>query len=194
MTKRILILDGHPDPAGGHFCNALGVAYDSGARDSGHATDMIRIADLDFPLLRTQEEFETGTPVPAIAKAQDQIRDADHFVIIYPLWLGTMPAIVKAFFEQAFRPGFAFRYRDNGMAEKILKGRSAHIVVTMGMPGWIYRWLYQAHSLKSFERNILRFVGIGPIRETVIGGVGTIDATKRERWIARLRDDGSRAR
>lgn len=42
--------------------------------------------------------------------------------------------VFEAFFEQVLRPGFAFRYREGGLLEKKLKGHTAHIIVTMGMP------------------------------------------------------------
>jgi putative NADPH-quinone reductase len=81
-------------------------------------------------------------------------------VIVYPLWLGTMPALLKGFLEQAFRPGFAFDTKPKGLWNRRLKGGSARIVVTMGMPAFFYRVYYRAHSLKSLKRNILEFCGI----------------------------------
>ena len=43
--------------------------------------------------------------------------------------LGDVPALLKAFFEQVGRPNFAFRYREKGLPEKLLKSRSARVVV-----------------------------------------------------------------
>jgi putative NADPH-quinone reductase len=63
-------------------------------------------------------------------------------------------------------------------------------VVTMGMPAMVYRWVYRAHSVKALERNILGFVGIAPIHETLIGMVEGKDSARR-RWLARLRELGS---
>ena len=82
-------------------------------------------------------------------------------VFFFPLGLGDMPALLKGFLEQVTRPGFAFsREGKNPLANKGLTGRSARVVVTMGMPVTIYRWYFRAHSIKSLERNILGFVGI----------------------------------
>ncbi|MDR4471425.1 MAG: NAD(P)H-dependent oxidoreductase [Nitrospira sp.] len=80
---------------------------------------MIEVARLEFPLLRTKAEFEHGVPSDSIKQAQDAIRWADHLVIVYPLWLGSMPALLKAFFEQVFRPGNAF-----GISSTRADGRS----------------------------------------------------------------------
>jgi putative NADPH-quinone reductase len=195
MPKRILIIQGHPDPAGGHFCHALADAYAAGAREGGHEVQIAPLAMLDFPLLRSQAEFEHGTVPPALRVWQELIRNAEHIVIVYPLWLGTMPALLKGFLEQVFRPDFAFKKTAPGqMWRKGLTGRSARIVVTMGMPALIYRWYFGAHSLKSLERNILRFAGIRPIRETLIGMVEAISDAKRQSWLDNLQALGVAAR
>lgn len=186
MSRRITILQGHPDPAGGHFVHALAGAYESAAREAGHEVRRIDVARLDFPLLHNAQEWEWKPPAESIAAAQQAIAWAGHLVILYPLWLGDMPALLKGFFEQALRPGFAIGKAAPGrLWKKLLKGRSAHIVVTMGMPAFFYRVYYRAHSLKSLKRNILEFCGISPVRTTVIGMVeGRKDA--REAWLTRL--------
>ena len=192
MATTIAIINGHPDPIKGHLSAALAEAYGAGAAEAGHEVRRIDVADLDFPLLRTATDFETGTPVAAIAEAQETIREADHLLIVYPLWLGTMPALLKGFLEQVFRPTFAFT-RDTGRwPASLLKGRSARIVVTMGMPAFVYRWYFGAHSLKSLERNILKFVGIGPIRTTLFGMTGAADDQKRQAWLEKMRALGRR--
>ena len=190
MARRIVIIQGHPDPAGDRFCHALADTYAAGAEAAGREVKRIEVAKLEFPLLRTQADFEKGSPSPQVAAAQEAIRWAEHLVIVYPLWLGMMPALLKGFFEQVFRPGFAHRTDARGW-EALLKGRSARIVVTMGMPALIYRWYFGAHGLKSLERSILRFVGIKPIRETLIGMVGSLNEKKSKTWLEKLRTLGA---
>lgn len=180
MPKRIAIIQGHPDSTVRHFCHALADEYAKGAEDGGHDVMRIEVATLDFPLLRTKQEFENGRPPESISRAQDIVAWADHLVIIYPLWLGAMPALLQGFFEQLLRPGFAFEYQQSGgMAKKLLAGKSARIVVTMGMPAFAYRWFFMAHSLKSLKRNTLWFCGIGPVKSTIIGSIEGL--TERQR-------------
>ncbi|MGH8640328.1 MAG: NAD(P)H-dependent oxidoreductase [Burkholderiales bacterium] len=184
---RITIVQGHPDPAGGHYGHALAQAYASGAGAAGHEVRTIAATELDFPLIRTRKEWEGELYPDSIRGAQDAIRWANHLVILYPLWLGSMPALLKGFLEQVMRPGFAFSKVEAGKPwKRLLKGRSARIVVTMGMPALAYRWYFGAHSLKSLERNILGFVGIGPIRETLIGLVESCGTARREKWLEKL--------
>ena len=188
----VAIIQGHPDPAGGHLCHALADAYAEGAAAAGHSVARIEIATLDFPLLRTQAEFEHGALPESLAPARDAILAARHIVIVFPLWLGTMPAVVKAFLEQVMRPGVAFAYQKSGLPKKLLAGRSARLVVTMGMPALAYRWYFFAHGLRGLERNILGFVGIKPIRESLFGMVHAASEAKRRKWLEQMRALGKK--
>lgn len=195
MVRKITIIQGHPDPAGGHFCHALADSYAQGAQSAGHEVVRIEVAKLDFPVLRTKQDFYGSAPPASLKPAQDAIAAAAHLVIIYPLWLGEMPALLKAFFEQTFRPGFAFEYVNplRGQWKKLLKGKSARIIVTMGMPAVVYRWWFSAHGLRALERNILAFCGVAPARETLIGRIDDLSEAKRKELLASMFAMGQKA-
>ncbi|ETX14166.1 dehydrogenase [Roseivivax halodurans JCM 10272] len=183
MTS-ILIVNGHPDGAEAHFCGALADAYAESARKAGHAVARIDVADDAVGFIHSKSEWTNGDPPDFVTAAQKAILAADHIVFVYPLWLGTMPAKLKAWLEQVLRPDFI------GMSEGVtfpkgLAGRSARIVVTMGMPAPFYRLWYGAHSLRSFDRNILHFVGIKPVRWTLFGMVEG-SAKARRRGLSRM--------
>lgn len=135
-------------------------------------------------------------PVPhALEEAAGAFGEAEHILFVFPLWLGTMPALLKAFLEQVMRPFVAFAYPEpgkTGFARSLLKGRSARLVVTMGMPALVYRFWYLGHGIACLRRNILNFVGIGPVRQTLLGNIdGASDAT-RAKWLASMRKLGAR--
>jgi putative NADPH-quinone reductase len=191
MLRQITIIQGHPDPKGQRFGHALAEAYAQGAKEAGHEVRLIEVAKINFPLLRSQEEWKSGTLPGSLQEAQDAIGWAEHLVFFFPLWLGTMPALLKAFLEQVARPGFAIGGGERGkMPMKLLSGKSARIVVAMGMPAFFYRWYFLAHGLKGLERNILGFAGIAPIKETLIGMVDASEKTNREKWLPKLRELG----
>lgn len=195
QARNILLIQGHPDGTARHLCHALADAYAEGATAAGHAVRRLEVAALDFTLLRSQADWETGESPTALRPAQEDIRWADHLVLVFPLWLGDMPALLKGFLEQVMRPGLAF-VRDPGgdaFSRKGLTGRSARVVVTMGMPALLYRWYFRAHSVRSLERNVLGFVGIAPVSETLVGRAAGLRAQDTGRWLARLRKLGSRA-
>jgi putative NADPH-quinone reductase len=134
MNRRIVIVQGHPDRDTAHFGHALAEAYAHSAREAGHEVQVVTVAELDFPLLRSKSEWDHGEVPEALAPAQKAIQWAEHLVFFFPLWLGGMPALLKGFLEQIARPGFALATPGKGLPAKLLKGRSARIVVTMGMP------------------------------------------------------------
>jgi putative NADPH-quinone reductase len=188
MPRSIVIVQGHPDGGGAHLCHALADAYRQGAEAAGHDVSVIDVGAMELPFIRTQAEWRTPSTDAAIMASQAAFRRADHLVIIYPLWLGDVPAKLKAFFEQISRGGFAIDLDDKGHWRQHLTGKSARVVVTMGMPAIAYRWFFFSHSLKSLERNFLKFAGISPIRETLLGQVeGDARAPARARWIDDLR-------
>jgi putative NADPH-quinone reductase len=193
-APRILLIQGHPDASKPHLCHALADAYAEGARAGGFELRTIDVARLQFDILRNPFEWEHG-PVPAGLKTvQDDLTWAEHIVFFFPLWLGDMPALLKGFLEQVARPGFAFMSKDgNPFVHKALTGRSARVVVTMGMPALVYRYYFRAHSVKSLERNILGFIGIKPVNETLIGGVDEMDEEDINTWLTKLHALGRRA-
>lgn len=192
MAGRIALIQGHPDAAGGHFCHALADHYEQSARDAGHEVRVVPVARLELPPLRSEREWQGAAPAP-VAEAQATLAWAQHWLIVFPLWLGDMPALLKGFFEHALRPGFAIGPAAHArMPRKLLKGRSARIVVTMGMPALFYKLYYRSHSVKSLKRNVLEFCGVSPVRTTIIGMVEGRQST-REDWLQRMAVLGRRA-
>ncbi len=194
MAKRILIINAHPDARPQRYSAALAEACAGGARKAGHTVDTLAVGTIDFSPLREGDDWLTGEAPPGLKAAQEKIGQADHIIFIYPLWLGCMPALTKAFLEQTLRPGFAIpRDYAKSLSPGLLKGKSARVIVTMGMPAFIYRWFFFAHSSKLLRRNILNFCGISPVRETFIGNIMGLDDAKRRAWLERVAGLAARA-
>lgn len=192
MTK-ILIVQGHPDAAHPHLCHALADSYRDNARDAGHDVETIDVGALDVPVLTSKAEW-MGPPRQAfILDGQKAIERAEHIVFIYPLWLGSMPAQLKAWLEQVLREDFAFQTDNTGWHAK-LGGRSARIIVTMGMPSAVYRWFFFAHSLRSFDRSILKFCGIKPVGWSIFGSAEDPSGKTQKAFLAQTARNGAAGR
>lgn len=191
----VVIIDAHPDPRPGRLIHALADAYAQGAESAGHEVLRIAAGGLEFPLLRQAEDFWHGRPPAVIADCQRAIARADHLVILLPLWLTAVPALTQAFIEQVIRPGFAFQHAAtrHGLSRPLLKGRSARVVITMGMPVLLYRVYLRAHSFRVL-RFILRFSGIRPVRASFFGSVEAVSPQRRARWLMRMQRLGRLAR
>lgn len=191
-ARRIAIIDAHPDPNPARYVHALAEAYARGAREGGHEVRAFALGDLEIPLLHSRSTWEHERVPVDLEAAQQAIGWAEHTVFLYPLWLGDMPALFKAFLEQVLRPGFALDESGDSGPAPLLGGRSAHIVVTMGMPAFFYRMVYGAHSVRSFKRNVLAMVGIETSKVSLIGNVeGSV--RNREKWLERMAKYGREA-
>jgi putative NADPH-quinone reductase len=182
MKNRILIIDGHPDPKGVHFVHELAEFYRQGAKEGGHDVRLLRVGELSFPLLRSGKAYVSGKAPPSIVAAQKSISWADHVVVLYPLWLGTMPAKLKGFFEQVLRPGFAFAERGPGQhPTRLLKGRSARIIVTRGMPQLFDEVDRSPRSIRNVASEVLGICGVRPVRTMVIEGTDMLTDVQRDK-------------
>lgn len=193
--KSILILNGHPDPSPERLCHALTDAYATGAESSGHIVKRFDIGALDIPFLSSTEAFEGGAVPLELEPVKSALLNADHLVIIYPLWLGMLPAKLKACLEQVIRPGVAISYDgENRFPRKLLKDKTARVIVTMGMPSVIYRLIMRSHSLRALKNNILKLCGIKPVRTVVFGMVEAASNAKRKKWIMTVHGWGKAAK
>ena len=178
--SRIVVILGHPRPE--TYCEALAEAYATGARSAAHQVEVLKIAQMQFdPILR--EAYVREQPLERdLADAHRAIMAADHLVIVFPLWLGGMPALLKGFLERILQPDLIAPHRA-GKFVQLLKGKSARVIMTMGMPGLVYRWWYGAHALQALKRNILEFMGVTPVKSTLFGMIEAVGAEKRRQWL-----------
>lgn len=191
-TRKIVVINGHPDPSGDRFCGALTAAYLRGANAAGHHFRRIDVGALDMAPVRSASAF-AGEPDVAVKTAQEAIAWADHVVIIYPLWQGGPPASLKAFLEQVFRYGFAVSAPGSKPSKGLLRGRSARVIVTMGMPALVFRLVFDGAGLRSLVRGLLWISGVSPIRAAVLGDVEG-GAARRARWLRKVEALGRAAR
>lgn len=192
MPKQICLIQGHPEDNPKRLCHALARSYLDGAKAGGHKIRKLNVATLDVPFLSSSAEFMEPPPAP-IMEAQELIAAADHVVFVYPLWLGSMPARLKAFMEQVARNQFLIKEAPKGgWPVKNMKGKSARVIVTMGMPAAAYHLMFGKSGVKSMEQGLLSMSGFKPVRDTLIGGVDAADDKERARWLAAVRALGVR--
>jgi NAD(P)H dehydrogenase (quinone) len=187
---RIVIFVGHART--GTYCEALGEAYREGAEAAGHEAKLFVIAKMDFDPILHEAYVRVQPREPDLEAAYQAMLAADHLVFVFPLWLGDMPAIMKGFLERALQPDLV-EMAKAGKFSKTLKGKSARVIITMAMPGFVYRWWYGAHALKLLKRNVLGFVGVNPIHATILGNIEGVGAVIRHQWIEDARELGGRA-
>lgn len=187
--KKILIINGHPNPDSFNF----GVAgeYQKGALASGTIVETITIASLHFnPNLQFGYQKRTELE-PDLLESWEKIKRADHLVWIHPVWWGGLPAITKGFIDRLFLPGMAFQYRENSVWwDKLLKGKTAHIITTLDQPSWYYRLFFGRPSVNQLKKSTLEFCGVKPVKVSYIGIIKTADENQRKKWLEKVYDFG----
>jgi NAD(P)H dehydrogenase (quinone) len=189
--KKILIINGHPNKEA--FCFGIAKAYKNGAENSGAEVKEIIITNLDFnPNLQFGYQKRTELE-PDLTDAWEKIKWADHLVWVHPVWWGGQPAITKGFIDRLFLPGFAFQYRENSVLwDKLLKGKTAHIITTLDQPSWYYWLVYSRPSINQLKKATLEFCGVKPVKVTYIGVVKTATTALREKWLKKVEELGTK--
>ena len=187
-----IVIDGHPNPDS--LTAAIASRY---AAEHGDA-ELLVLRDLEFdPILRVGYRGEQLLE-PDLVDARAAIERADRVVLAVPVWWGSIPALAKGFFDRAFLPGWAFRYRRSGLVDGLLAGRSARIIVTTDSPWWYLR-LVGDTTVRHVRGRILRFSGLKPVTAMRFGPVRNSTPQARERWLDRVgaaarKDAGADAR
>lgn len=193
MSRSIVILLGHPNRDS--LCGAMAERYRDAAQAAGHGVHLFALGEADFdPVLR--HGYRKIQPLePDLQEIMAAIAECDHLVLVYPTWWGGMPALLKGFFDRAFLPGAAFRYRkDSVWWDRLLRGRSARVITTLDTPPWYYRWVYRMPGYQQIRRTILEFCGIKPVRISGFGPVRSTTLAQRETWLRQVERLGGQGR
>jgi NAD(P)H dehydrogenase (quinone) len=183
--KNIIIINGHPNPSSFNF--ALAESYKNGALASKANIEIITIANLKFDPNLAYGYQKRIDLEPDLVDAWEKIQKADHLVWIHPVWWGGLPAITKGFIDRLFLPGMAFQYRENSVLwDKLLKGKTAHIITTLDQPSWYYRLFYSKPSVNQLKKATLEFCGVKPVKVTYVGIIKTSDEKLREKWLQKI--------
>ncbi|WP_282036561.1 NAD(P)H-dependent oxidoreductase [Saccharicrinis aurantiacus] len=183
--KNILIINGHPDKES--LCYQFAKSYKTGADHARANCELIHLVNLDFdPILRYGYRKRTELE-PDLLAIQKKISAADHLVFVYPTWWGTQPALLKGFIDRVFLPKFAFAYRDNSVFwDKLLKGKTARLIVTMDTPKWYYKLIYRSPGHNAMKKGVLEFCGIKPVKITSFAPIKTSNPEKIKNYLLKV--------
>ncbi|RDC56503.1 flavodoxin family protein [Pedobacter chinensis] len=193
MKKNILLILGHPSEQS--FCKALLDAYQAGAESVGAVCKILVISKLDFDV-NLADGYKTGEVMELeqdLTDAQALIQWADHIVMVYPNWWGFMPAVTKGFIDRIFLPGFAFKNHSGKLfPEKLLKGKSIRLLVTMDTPTWWFYLVYRASQYQILKDIVFGYVGFDPIKFSTFGFIRKSTPTQRIKWLNKVENLGKK--
>lgn len=161
--KKIVILLGHPD-SGATLSREFAEIYRDAAKANGHKVKLFKLGDMDFDPILHKGYKKIQKLEPDLVKLQEALKWCDHFVVIYPNWWCTMPALLKGMFDRMWLPGFAFGFYKSGMMghfnmwKRNMRGKTARVFVLSGTQPFII-WLLFGDYTNEIKRGILWFAG-----------------------------------
>ncbi|PJZ46558.1 NAD(P)H-dependent oxidoreductase [Leptospira brenneri] len=181
--KNILVILGHPNT--NSLCGHLAETYVNAAKVSGHTVNFLKLSELkfDYNLYAGHKKDSSQVLEPDLIQSQKLIAEANHLVFVFPSWWASMPAVLKAWIDRVFLPGFSFKYRkDSPFPEKLLLGKSARIFVTMDAPSWYYQWFNKSPGVQLLKFGTLEFCGVSPVKVKIFGQVRTRKTRDFLKW------------
>jgi NAD(P)H dehydrogenase (quinone) len=173
-----LVIDGHPDARS--LTAALAQRYAAGHGDAR----VLALRDLDFdPNLRFGYR-ERMTLEPDLVEAKHALQSADTVVIATPLWWGSVPALLKGFFDRALLPQQEYRYTKLGLVEGLLPARNGRLLLLADTP-WYFVPFTGLPAQTHVARGTMRFCGIRSVRTHRMLGVKEASSATITRWLDR---------
>ncbi|WP_281613424.1 NAD(P)H-dependent oxidoreductase [Flammeovirga sp. SubArs3] len=157
-----LIVYSHLNPES--FTKAIVDEIEKSSTAAGNEVKVVDLYSIGFDPVMQFPDIQgmfMGGDTPSDVKAQQElITWADHFSLVFPLWWGQMPAMMKGYIDRVYASGFAFQYTETGVDQK-LKGKSAKVFVCHGSPDEYYQQTDMHKALKRvFDDGVLGFCGI----------------------------------
>lgn len=183
--KKILVVNGHPDKESYNY--ALSVAYLQGLSQSAHEVKQINIADLDFDPNLKHGYRQRMDLEPDLQEALDKILWAEHMVWFFPMWWYGSPALMKGFIDRTFLPRITYEFVEGKpLPKKLLKGKTARVVITADTPGWYNQLLMGKPAIRQFKKGTLEFCGVSPVKVSYIAPIKGSSEAFREKWLKKM--------
>jgi putative NADPH-quinone reductase len=145
---------------------------------------VLALRDLAFdPHLRFGYR-ERMTLEPDLVDAKQALREADTVVVTTPLWWGSVPAVLKGFFDRALLPQQEYRYTKLGLPVGLLPARNGRLLLLADTP-WYAAPFTGLPAQRHVVRNTMRLCGIRSVRTHRMLGVKDADAATITRWLDR---------
>lgn len=187
--KKIFILMGNPYAQG--FTAELADAYEKTAAEAGYEVRRMNIGDLKFDPILHKGYSEIQQLEPDLVKVQENIKWADHVVIVYPNWWVSMPALLKGMFDRMWLPGFAFSFdKETHHVHELLKGKTARVIVVDGAHSPFFTRFKYGDYTNEISRGILGFSGI-KTEVTAMGPCEHANQQHHDAWVAQVKELGS---
>lgn len=155
----MLIIYAHPNKEG--HCGYILDSIKAVLEENSQEYEVIDLYELEYdPILKPNEHYSSGQDF--ITKQnlgfQEKIKEHNEFIVIYPTWWNSTPAILKGFFDRVLTPPFAFKY-EGKIPKGMLEGKKAFVFTTTGAPTFYNFFFAKKRSIKTVINEVFKFCG-----------------------------------
>jgi putative NADPH-quinone reductase len=189
LTMHTFIVLDHPYD--GSLTRAAFNSTIQGLLRAGHTADVADLhADEFDPVLRAPDlaRYSEGVSSdPRVSDYQKRIDDADHVIMVFPVWWQVMPAMSKGFLDKVLIPNWAFEIRD-GAPVGLLSRLSVTLVTIMGSPATYYDGTLATPLHGMCRLGTWEFVGVSRDRVTWLNFYDVDNSTpaSRKQWLSEI--------
>ncbi|GHH07820.1 NAD(P)H dehydrogenase (quinone) [Sphingomonas glacialis] len=156
------------------FNAAMAAAYSATVREQGHEVIVRDLYAIGFhPVLKSAERPGPGERQFAdVAEELAVLKDSDVFVLVYPIWFGGPPAMLKGYVERVLGSGVLPDAVYEGTAKGVLAGKQLLSFTTSGLKEI---WLDEMGQLRAltqaFDHYIEHAFAMAPSRHVHFGHI-----------------------
>lgn len=195
---KTLVVFNHP--YSGSYCSAILESVKQSLKESGQPYDLIHLDNDGFNPVMSAAELAAFTKVRTLGEEAlkdldeqtlsyaKRLQEAEHLVLIFPVWWELMPALMKGFIDKLIFPAIAYGYTKRGMMRTTLtKLQRVTIISTMNTPGFIYRFIFGNALKGALIMGTFRKIGCKNVKWISLTKVKSVTQKKREKWLSDIR-------
>ena len=187
MPRKVLIIYCHPNPK----------SYTRAVLDqvvAGLAGCDVQVVDLyaeGFDPVLVVDETRRRRDLDKVEETRryrEQLAWCDALVLVYPVWWGGPPAMLKGWLDRTFVSGLTYSFEGRPkravFPRGLMRGKPAWCFYTLDSP-WLVALLDPGWFGTYFT--VLRYCGFGPVRRYYLPRLKLTTAERRARWLATVR-------
>jgi len=186
-----LIIYAHP--LNGSFCHAVKEKIIETLKEKGEEYNIIDLyADKFDPVMSGEDLrlYSKGESTdPNVDKYLNLLSETNRIYLIFPVWWGVMPAMLKGLFDKVFLPKRAYKYQKSGMLEaKFPQIKKAVIFNTLGGPKLYHNLMLRFPVKRVVGNTTLKMIGVKKIQIVQFDSMKKSSDKLREKWLEQARD------
>ncbi|WP_455715313.1 NAD(P)H-dependent oxidoreductase [Anaerosporobacter sp.] len=187
---KTLIVYNHP--YNGSFCHAILESVKKGALEAGNEVDVIDLDSDCFNPVMTGADLIAFKNRQAIDEQSidyiNRLREADHLVIIFPIWWELMPAMMKGFVDKVIFPGSVYGYigSGHGLRTMLTNLKSTTVITTMNTPKLKYKYIYRNAIKNALIKGTFKKLGLKKVKWISFNMIKTSSEETRKKWLLNM--------